>query len=183
MRDASIGAWGSGRWSAAHQAYTGQSPKRRGGFLAISRLDPHPDGDPWQTVGVAGTVFLFVVHTYPESNPVTGAETGRIISARKAPRMKRGPMRKASSDLIPEQATELQALAALPDDRIDTRDIPEQKDWRGAKRGLFFRPIRKQLTLRLDADLIAWFKSRAPNGEGYSKDGKIGWPIWAMSGS
>ena len=76
-------------------------------------------------------------------------------------------MKKASSKLTPAQAAELQALAALPDHRIDTRDIPEQKDWRGAKRGLFFRPVKQQLTLRLDADLIAWFKSRAPNGEGY----------------
>ena len=76
-------------------------------------------------------------------------------------------MKKASSNLTPAQAAELQALAALPDDRIDTSDIPEQKDWRGAKRGLFFRPVKKQLTLRLDADLIAWFKSHAPNGEGY----------------
>jgi len=76
-------------------------------------------------------------------------------------------MKKANSDLTPTQAAELQALAALPDHRIDTRNIPEQKDWHGAKRGLFFRPIKKQLTLRLDADLIAWLKSRAPNGEGY----------------
>jgi len=52
--------------------------------LAISRLDPHPDGDRWQTVGLVGTVFLFVVHTWPEADPVTGDETGRIISARKA---------------------------------------------------------------------------------------------------
>lgn len=76
-------------------------------------------------------------------------------------------MKKESSSLTPEQATELQALAALPDDRINTRDIPEQKDWSGARRGLFFRPVKKQLTLRLDADLIAWFKGRAPSGEGY----------------
>lgn len=52
--------------------------------LAISRVDPHPDGDRWQTVGLVGSVFLFVVHTWPESDPVAGAETGRIISARKA---------------------------------------------------------------------------------------------------
>jgi uncharacterized protein (DUF4415 family) len=30
-----------------------------------------------------------------------------------------------------------------------------------------YRPIQKQLILRLDADLIDWFKTRAPNGEGY----------------
>ncbi len=72
-----------------------------------------------------------------------------------------------SSTLTPEQAAELEALAALPEDRINTRDLPEQKDWSTAKRGVFFRPVKKQLTLRLDADLIAWFKSHAPNGEGY----------------
>ncbi len=76
-------------------------------------------------------------------------------------------MKKERSDLTPEQTAELQALAALPDDRINTRDIPERKDWSGARRGLFFRPVKKQLTLRLDADVIAWFKDHAPNGEGY----------------
>ncbi len=55
----------------------------------------------------------------------------------------------------------------MPEEQINTRDIPEQKDWSGARRGLFFRPIKKQLTLRIDADLIAWFRDRAPNGEGY----------------
>ena len=36
-----------------------------------------------------------------------------------------------------------------------------------ARRGIFFRPIKQQLTLRLDADLIDWFKTHAPSGEGY----------------
>ncbi len=51
---------------------------------AMSRADPHPDGDRWQTVGVVGTVALFVVHTWPEPDQKTGEETGRTISARKA---------------------------------------------------------------------------------------------------
>jgi uncharacterized protein (DUF4415 family) len=76
-------------------------------------------------------------------------------------------MKKAISDLTAAQRAELAALAALPEEQIDTRDIPEQRDWRGARRGLFYRPVKQQLTLRLDADLIAWFKDRAPNGEGY----------------
>ena len=58
-------------------------------------------------------------------------------------------------------------MAALPEDQINTRDLPEQQDWSAAKRGVFFRPVKKQLTLRLDADLIAWFKSHARKGEGY----------------
>ena len=52
--------------------------------LAISRPDEHPDGNRWQTVGLVTTVVLFVVHTWPEPNPITGEEIGRIISARKA---------------------------------------------------------------------------------------------------
>jgi hypothetical protein len=40
-------------------------------------------------------------------------------------------------------------------------------DWSGAKRGLFYRPIKQQITLRLDADLIDWFKTHYPQDEGY----------------
>ena len=77
-------------------------------------------------------------------------------------------MKKASSSrLTAKQRSELEALAALPDDRIDTADLPEVRDWSDAKRGLFYRPVKKQLTLRIDADVIAWFKSRAPKGQGY----------------
>ncbi len=71
------------------------------------------------------------------------------------------------SELTPAQMAELAALASLPEDQINTRDIPEQKDWSGAQRGVFYRPVKKQLTLRLDADLVDWFKRRTPNGEGY----------------
>ena len=77
-------------------------------------------------------------------------------------------MKKGISDwLTPAQQAEIDALAALPDDQIDTRDMPEVRDWSGARRGVFFRPIKQQLTLRIDADVIAWFKSHTPNGEGY----------------
>ena len=65
---------------------------------------------------------------------------------------------------------ELEALAALPEDEIDLSDIPEVRDWSGAKRGLFYRPVKKQLTLRLDADVIAWFKAHARGGRGYQTD-------------
>jgi uncharacterized protein (DUF4415 family) len=77
-------------------------------------------------------------------------------------------MKKATSKpMTAQQKAELKALAALPDDQIDTAAVPEQKDWSGAMRGVFFRPIKKQLTLRLDADLIDWFKTHAPESEGY----------------
>jgi hypothetical protein len=54
-----------------------------------------------------------------------------------------------------EQLAELKALEALPDSAIDTSDAPELLDWSGAKRGLFYRPVRQQLMLCLNADVVA----------------------------
>ena len=72
-----------------------------------------------------------------------------------------------SKRLTPTQRAELKALAARRDDEIDTSDAPEILDWSGAKRGLFYRPVKQQLTLRLDADVVAWFKSHTTSAEGY----------------
>jgi len=77
--------------------------------------------------------------------------------------MKKG----ASKQLTRAQRAELKSLAALPDAAIDTSDAPELLDWAGAKRGLFYRPIKQQLKLRLDADVVAWFKSHTASNEGY----------------
>ena len=64
-----------------------------------------------------------------------------------------------SKRLTRQQLAELKSLAALPDSAIDTSGAPELLDWSGAKRGVFYRPVKQQLTLRLDADVVAWFKS------------------------
>jgi uncharacterized protein (DUF4415 family) len=73
----------------------------------------------------------------------------------------------ANKPLTAKQRADLDALAAMPDDKIDTAGLPEQMDWRGAKRGLFYRPIKKQITLRLDADLIEWFRLQSTSDIGY----------------
>jgi uncharacterized protein (DUF4415 family) len=69
--------------------------------------------------------------------------------------------------LTREQLAELKSLATLPDSAIDTSDAPELLDWSGVKRGLFYRPVKQQLTLRLDADVVAWFKRHTTSSEGY----------------
>jgi hypothetical protein len=74
--------------------------------LALSRHDPHPDGDRWDTLCQADGVLLFIVHTWPDA--VT--------------------------------------------------------DWSGAERGALYRPVKRLTSLRLDADLLEWFKR---GGEGY----------------
>ncbi len=72
-----------------------------------------------------------------------------------------------SSHLSKRQQAEIAALQALPDEQIDTADIPEVRNWSGARRGLFYRAVKQQLTLRVDADVVAWFRSHAAEGEGY----------------
>ena len=59
---------------------------------------------------------------------------------------------------------ELAALKRLRDGAIDTSDIPETSDWGKVVVGKFYRPIKKPLTIRLDADVLAWLKSQ---GRGY----------------
>ena len=61
---------------------------------------------------------------------------------------------------------ELAALAAKPEADIDFADLPatSRKDWQGAQRGKFYRPIKQQLTVRVDADVLEWLKSQ---GRGY----------------
>lgn len=52
--------------------------------LALSRSDPYPAEEHWQTIGLIGGLTVFVVHTWPKLDLETGGEIGRIISARKA---------------------------------------------------------------------------------------------------
>jgi uncharacterized protein (DUF4415 family) len=135
--------------------------------LHVSRPDPHPDGDRWHTIGLVGSVLLLVVHTWPTNRKKASRSAASSVLER-PPLMKGKPMKKeASKRLTPKQRAELKSLAALRDDAIDTSDAPELLDWSGAKRGLFYRPVKQQLTLRLDSDVVAWFKSHTTASEGY----------------
>jgi uncharacterized protein (DUF4415 family) len=68
--------------------------------------------------------------------------------------------------LTARQRREVATLASMPDDRIDYSDIPPLKDsfWKHAIRNPFYRPVKQQLTVRLDADVIAWLRGQ---GKGY----------------
>ncbi|MEI9903438.1 MAG: BrnA antitoxin family protein [Asticcacaulis sp.] len=78
-------------------------------------------------------------------------------------------MKKGNSEPMSEALkAELAALEAMPDESIDTSDISPVTDWMNAKRGMLYRPIKQALSLRLDADVIDWFKAAGGNGgEGY----------------
>ncbi len=70
----------------------------------------------------------------------------------------------ARPSFSPKQKRELAALAALPDERIDTSDIPElgAEAWKDAVRGRFYRPLKRAVSMRLDADVIEWLKKPGP---------------------
>ena len=67
-----------------------------------------------------------------------------------------------------KQDAEIQRLLAkgtVADDQLDLSDIPEITDWSNTVRhNQFYRPVKQQTSIRLDADVLAWFKAQ---GKGY----------------
>lgn len=56
--------------------------------LSVSRRDPYPHEERWQTIGLVRRVVLVVIHTWPDE--ADRYQVGRIISARRAtPRERR----------------------------------------------------------------------------------------------
>ena len=78
------------------------------------------------------------------------------------------PVRKtpADSPMTPARKRRLARLAERPDSEIDFSDIPplDERFWKNAIRNPFYRPVKQQLTVRLDADVVAWLRSQ---GKGY----------------
>ena len=57
--------------------------------------------------------------------------------------------------LTKRELGDLKRLAAMPDDQIDLSDIPDSGNTGGWKRGLFYRPVTRPVTIRLDMPDIA----------------------------
>jgi uncharacterized protein (DUF4415 family) len=60
----------------------------------------------------------------------------------------------------------LSRLAARPEGEIEFSEIPPLPDsfWKNAVRNPFYRPVKQQLTVRLDSDVVAWLRR---GGKGY----------------
>jgi uncharacterized protein (DUF4415 family) len=72
--------------------------------------------------------------------------------------------RRPGDPLTAAQLENLADLASRPNRKIDTSDIPELSAaaWKNAIRGRFYRPIKQAVSLRLDADIVAWLKQSGP---------------------
>ncbi len=64
--------------------------------------------------------------------------------------------------LTRKQKREIAAIAAKSDKDIDFSDALPILDWSGAEIGKFFRPAKKPVTMRLDADVVEWLKTGGP---------------------
>lgn len=66
----------------------------------------------------------------------------------------------------PAMKRHLRKLASRPDSEIDLSEMPEitADFFKGAIRNPYYRPLKEQVTVRLDSDILAWLKKK---GAGY----------------
>lgn len=79
-------------------------------------------------------------------------------------------MKMKDDKLTSKEKAELEFLSRMDDDDINVREIPEILDWSGAQRGVFYKPVKQQITLRLDADIIHWFRVQMRGNRGYQTE-------------
>jgi uncharacterized protein (DUF4415 family) len=59
----------------------------------------------------------------------------------------------------------------MPDSAIDCSDAPAMKTKpRRVHVGRFYRPVKEQISLRVDADVLAWFRSRGRRYQTYMNE-------------
>ena len=70
-----------------------------------------------------------------------------------------------------KQRRELERLAARPDSQIDFSDAPEVSPRTSdIQVGRFYRPIKQLVSLRVDADVLSWFRGRGKKYQTYMNE-------------
>jgi uncharacterized protein (DUF4415 family) len=69
-------------------------------------------------------------------------------------------------------AKELRNPKKMKENDINLSDLHEVRACTGAAAGKFHRPVKNPLTLRVDADVLAWFKSRGKDNPVPAKAGE-----------
>ena len=70
-----------------------------------------------------------------------------------------------------KQRRELQRLAVRPDSQIDFSDAPEGNPQASdIQVGRFYRPIKQLVSLRVDADVLSWFRGRGKKYQTYMNE-------------
>lgn len=69
-------------------------------------------------------------------------------------------MKNENISLTGELAKEIQKLKQCKIDLSD-EDAPEIVNWEKSVVGKYYRPVKKQITIRIDAEVLDWFKHTA----------------------
>jgi uncharacterized protein (DUF4415 family) len=70
-----------------------------------------------------------------------------------------------------KQRRELERLRALPDSQIDLSDAPERNPrMSDIQVGRFYRPIKQLVSIRVDADVLAWFRGQGKKYQTYMNE-------------
>ncbi len=76
-----------------------------------------------------------------------------------------------TTPITDKQRRELQGLAARPDSQIDFSDAPEGNPRASdLEVGRFYRPIKQLVSLRVDADVLSWFRGRGKKYQTYMNE-------------
>ena len=76
-----------------------------------------------------------------------------------------------STPLSDKERRELQRFADQPDSRIDYSDAPERMPRASnVQVGRFYRPIKQLVSLRVDADVLHWFRGRGKKYQTYMNE-------------
>src|ERR1035438_565834 len=76
-----------------------------------------------------------------------------------------------TTPITDKQRRELKRLAARPDSQIDFSDAPERQPRASdVQVGRFYRPIKQLVSLRVDADVLHWFRGRGKKYQTYMNE-------------
>jgi uncharacterized protein (DUF4415 family) len=99
---------------------------------------------------------------------VAGTGEVNVLTKARGARPDRNVTFTPKPDLSQAELAMLEQLRSMPDETIDTRDVPESplSNWASAKRSNLFKPLKRAVTIRLDADVVEWFQAQS-GGKGY----------------
>ena len=81
---------------------------------------------------------------------------------------RRAPSALFTTPLSEAERRELRRLARLPDSKIDLSDAPEAVAPPAKLHvGRFYRPVKQLISLRIDSDVLAWFRGRGGKYQTY----------------
>ena len=75
-------------------------------------------------------------------------------------------MNRTEAVLSKEDPNMLRELDQMEDGDIDTTDIPEVLEVRNPRRGAYYQPLQKEITVTLDEDIIHWLESQPAGKDG-----------------